>query len=235
MDRAISRYTLGVDKNVSSFSGPPQLKSEPIAIQPPPGWRGEVVHTEETVEIHIDWGANNVEDMLKPGQSLSGFSVELPVADETYSTKGVFSLKFGDQSVTSGPLAPDPAHPAVASADTIPPTLTVQLTPNVLTPVNDQYVTIVATITVADNVTVNPVVKLESVTCNEPTVGPLNAQGVRPLDIAAAYTGRDTRKFALKARRESATTPRVYTVTYSATDAAGNKAMASATVTVPVP
>ena len=232
-DQAIQSFWLGYDRNIPNYRGQPQLKSEPTVIQSPPGWSGKVEYTEATRQVEIHWVANTIEDMLKPGQSLPGFRVELPVPDATYATQGIYSLNFGDISDTSGPLTPDPAHPAVAATDTLPPTLAVQLTPNVLTPVNDQYVTIVATITVADNVTLNPVVKLESVTCNEPTVGPLNAQGVRPLDIAAAYTGRDTRKFALKARRESATTPRVYTVTYSATDAAGNKATASATVTVP--
>ncbi len=53
-------------------------------------------------------------------------------------------------------------------------------------------------------------------------------------DVKDALPGTDNRQFQLKAKR-AGTSPagRIYTVTYSATNGSGNKATASAIVTVP--
>ena len=53
-------------------------------------------------------------------------------------------------------------------------------------------------------------------------------------DVGGAQPGTDDREFSLAAKREGTNMAgRTYTVTYSATDGSGNKATASATVTVP--
>jgi len=70
-----------------------------------------------------------------------------------------------------------------------------------------------------------PEIKLESITSTETL-----ADG----DIQDAQFGTDDRSFSLAAKRAGTNLAgRIYTVTYSATDASGNKATASATVTVP--
>ena len=83
-----------------------------------------------------------------------------------------------------------------------------------------------ANIVVSDNNDPNPKVKLVSIVCNDcddPAA-----------DIRSADTGTDDRAFLLKADRLGKRKDgRVYTVTYSATDAAGNVATSQATVTVP--
>jgi hypothetical protein len=84
---------------------------------------------------------------------------------------------------------------------------------------------VTATISVSDVCDPNPVVTLESITSNEP----LGAG-----DTQNALFGTDDRSFSLRADRAGTSQDgRIYTVTYKATDACGNEATASATVTVP--
>jgi hypothetical protein len=89
---------------------------------------------------------------------------------------------------------------------------------------------------VKDDYDPQPEVRLESITANEV---------LDKDDIKDAQLGTDDRSFKLRPERgrrndEQEKTDRIakqlgriYTVTYSATDASGNKATASATVTVP--
>ena len=67
--------------------------------------------------------------------------------------------------------------------------------------------------------------KLESITCDD-ACAPTN-------DIAEAELGTDDREFELRAERKGSGTGRTYSITYSGTDASGNKALATATVVVP--
>ena len=84
--------------------------------------------------------------------------------------------------------------------------------------------TVTATVSVHDDQTLNPTVKLVSITCSEP---------LEPGDVAAMF-GVDSRTFSVRSTRLGQDkTGRIYTVTYSATDAAGNTSTATATVTVP--
>jgi hypothetical protein len=76
--------------------------------------------------------------------------------------------------------------------------------------------------TIKDDYDRMPEIKLESITANEP----LEAN-----DIRDASFGLDDRYFKFRAESKS-TAGRIYTVTYSATDASGNQTTASATVTV---
>jgi hypothetical protein len=109
--------------------------------------------------------------------------------------------------------------------DQTPPTLAVTLTPNILWSPNEKLVSITAAITVKDDYDPQPEITLVSITANEV---------LDKDDIKDAQFGTDDRKFQLKAEREGKNKAgRIYTVIYSATDASGNKATASATVTVP--
>ena len=81
-----------------------------------------------------------------------------------------------------------------------------------------------AILSVHDDQDPNPAVKLVSITCNEP---------LEPGDVAATF-GADSRTFSVRSTRLGQDkTGRIYTITYSATDASGNTATATATVTVP--
>ena len=106
--------------------------------------------------------------------------------------------------------------------------LGVTVSPNLLWPPNHKYVTVKATVQVADNKDPNPTWKLVSVTSNEPDNG--LDDGDTPNDIVIV---NDT-IFKLRAERSGTGTGRVYTITYQATDAYGNTTVTSVTVTVPL-
>ena len=109
--------------------------------------------------------------------------------------------------------------------DKTPPTLTVTLTPATLWPPNSKLMPIAATITVQDDYDPESEIKLESITASETLAGE---------DIQDAQFSTDDRSFSLAAKRDGDNQAgRIYTATYSATDASGNKSTASATVTVP--
>jgi hypothetical protein len=98
------------------------------------------------------------------------------------------------------------------------------LTPATLWPPNNKLVPITAAITATDDYDPEPEIKLESITASEPL-----ADG----DIQDAQLGTDDKSYYLTAKRDGNNMAgRIYTITYSATDASGNKTTASATVTV---
>ncbi|OGT00102.1 MAG: hypothetical protein A3H99_10410 [Gallionellales bacterium RIFCSPLOWO2_02_FULL_59_110] len=108
--------------------------------------------------------------------------------------------------------------------DKTPPTLSITLNPATLWPPNNKPMLVNATITTGDDYDPEPEIKLESITANEPLAGG---------DIQNAQIGTDDRDFYLAAKRAGNNMAgRIYTITYSATDASGNKATASATVAV---
>jgi hypothetical protein len=80
-------------------------------------------------------------------------------------------------------------------------------------------VTVNATLNSSDATSGVESVVLTSITCNQPDSG----QG----DIGAAF-GTGATSFSLRAEKS-----RIYTITYTATDKAGNKTAVSVTVTVP--
>jgi hypothetical protein len=112
--------------------------------------------------------------------------------------------------------------------DAVPPTLEVSVTPDTLWPPNHKYVTVNATVNVADNVDPNPTVTLVSVTSNEPD------DGLDDGDTADDIVILNDLTFKLRAERSGTGEGRIYTITYKATDACGNSTVETATVTVPL-
>jgi hypothetical protein len=114
--------------------------------------------------------------------------------------------------------------------DTIPPVLTLSLSPTVLWPPNHKLVPITATITVTDVCDPHPTVKLVSIKSSEPDNG--LGDGDTAGDIQAKI-GTDARSFQLRAERKGGGPGRTYTVTYEARDASNNSSQSKATVFVP--
>lgn len=119
----------------------------------------------------------------------------------------------------------------VTVQDTTAPTLSVTLSPNVLSPSNHKMVTITATIQINDSCDDSPTIKLVSITSNEADNG--LGDGDTSNDIQGAEFGTDDREFLLRAERSGKGIGRIYTVTYSATDSSGNVTYATAEVTIP--
>ncbi len=119
----------------------------------------------------------------------------------------------------------------VTIADTTPPVITLSANPMTLWPPNHHLVKVNVDVVVVDACDPNPVVTLDSITSNEPDngVGDGNTTG----DIQDADLGTDDTMFLLRAERQGPCTGRVYTATYSATDASGNASVGAVQITVP--
>jgi hypothetical protein len=164
---------------------------------------------------------------IRPGTHSSVAELYIPAA---YQSPG-YLTSFGEVFLLDNyPKNPDGTFVTSVEiqftpVDVTPPTLSFTLSPATLWPPNDKLVSVTAAITVKDDYDPEPEIKLESITASEPL-----ADG----DIQDAQLGTDDRSFSLAAKRAGTNMAgRIYTVTYSATDASGNKATASATVTVP--
>jgi hypothetical protein len=109
--------------------------------------------------------------------------------------------------------------------DAVPPTISISVTPSVLWPPEKSMIPITVLVSASDGSGTVPVVRLVSIVCDD------RCDPAR--DIAEASTGTDDREFKLRADRTGRLGGRTYTVTYEATDFAGNRATASAAVRVP--
>jgi hypothetical protein len=114
----------------------------------------------------------------------------------------------------------------VIVVDTTPPEITVSVTPDSLWPPNHKYVQVEATVTAQDVGDPSPTITFVSITSNEPDNGKGDGNTVNDVVILDDCT------FEFRAERSGNGVGRVYTITYQATDASGNSAQASATVTV---
>lgn len=112
--------------------------------------------------------------------------------------------------------------------DTVAPTLEVKLSHESLWPANHRYVDVTATITASDDSGVEPTVELVSVVSDEPDDGEDDGSTVDDVVVV------DDTTFRLRAERSGSGDGRTYTVTYRATDGAGNETTTTATVEVPL-
>jgi hypothetical protein len=121
-----------------------------------------------------------------------------------------------------------------ASIEVVPdltaPTLTVTVTPTRLWPPNHKHVTVVATTAASPDAGGAAVVTLISVVSSEPDDAPGNADGSTVGDVVVV----DDHTFKLRAERSELGPGRTYTITYLATDAAGNTTLGTAVVRVPL-
>jgi len=121
----------------------------------------------------------------------------------------------------------DPVIVGLGVCDEIAPTLEVSVSPDTIWPPNHKYVRVTAAVTASDNFDPSPVIRLVSITSNEPDNG--LGDGDKPDDIVIL----DEFTFDLRAERSGSGTGRIYTITYEVTDACGNSSTQYAMVTVP--
>jgi hypothetical protein len=115
--------------------------------------------------------------------------------------------------------------------DTVPPVIEITLSPDVLWPPNHKLVEVCATVTTFDVCDADPDITLDSITSSEDDDGLGDGNTVD--DVQGADYGSDDDCFFLRSERSGLGDGRIYTVTYCATDAAGNVTCATAEVTVP--
>jgi len=183
----------------------------------PTGWRVSVIGPEKSATHAILWEIiNDKSAPLSGGQTLNKMSVALDQPDINYLT-GHAMVHFTNRYPANLTVPLD-------KLDASPPNLSVNLNPSALRTQDGKLMPVNAIFTIKDDDYDHlPEIKLESITANEP---------LEPGDIRDASFGIDDRYIKLRAHYSGAS-DRIYTVTYSATDASGNQTIASASVTVP--
>ncbi len=181
----------------------------------PTGWHVSLIAPEEDDAHAIIWEPiNDRSPKFFSGQTMNKMSVSLDVADNNYMTShALITFSDGNPINLTVPLE---------RLDNTPPSVTVNLSPNTIFSKDNKLVAIKASFTSKDDYDHMPEIRLESITANEP---------MEADDIRDASIGLDDRYLKFRATSKSPA-GRIYTVTYSATDASGNQTMASATVTV---
>lgn len=152
------------------------------------------------------------------------------VAGSTVSSSTASVTNTGTCTDQAGNVA-DPASFGPIRIDQAGPALSCVATPGELWPANHKLVTIKVTVTATDGASGVAGYKLVSVTSNEPDNG--LGDGDTPNDIQGWAIGTPDVEGQLRAERAGPDKDRVYTLTYEATDVAGNTSTCTAAVTVP--
>jgi len=134
----------------------------------------------------------------------------------------IVTLNATDQAGNTGS-----ANVTVKVVDTKPPVISATAVPSTLWPPDHKYVEVKVNVTASDICDASPKITLVSVTSNEPDNGKGDGNTTSDIVIVNNFT------FNLRAERAGTGSGRTYTITYKATDASGNSATASVTVTVP--
>jgi hypothetical protein len=121
----------------------------------------------------------------------------------------------------------------IITVDDVPPELSVAANPAELWPPNHRMVEVSVAITASDDCDPAPVVRLVSVTSNEPDDAPGPGDGETQGDITGADVGTADDTLWLRAERSGEGPGRTYELRYEARDAAGNVTPAMAVVRVP--
>lgn len=168
----------------------------------------------------------------------------LYVANVNSNTISVVNTK-NYQLMATVPVGNGPRALAIgAQRDTTPPEVSLTIDNEILWPPNHKLVPITVQIAVTDDQDSHPSVQLLNIVSNEPcsdattATHALKLQGADPStcnDIAEATIGTNDNTFMLRAERFGyGDEGRIYTITYKATDAAGNETLATTVVRVPL-
>ncbi|NQX64230.1 OmpL47-type beta-barrel domain-containing protein [Paenibacillus qinlingensis] len=163
----------------------------------------------------VDTGVSKIEYRLDQSSVWQTYAGPIQVA-----TEGLHTLYYRS---TDGAGNVEVPHSLPIHIDKTAPLLSVQLNKTTLWPANHKMVSISATLSSSDAGSGVASIILSSISSNEPNNGD---------DIEANIGTTDT-SFKLRAERLGSGSGRIYTVTYTITDQAGNQKNTSATVTVP--
>lgn len=234
----LERLPLGWSYGREGETGTEILLS-PSSTSQPTNWVSKLYGQEEIGYYYLEWNTTAEDHSygIPSGQTLSDFSVTVPLIDKQLSPPNYYNAAqtgskqddiylTGNFKVRTWDAQKNDIQNywgKLEIEDITPPTLAVTLTPTILRQ-NEKFAPITATITVKDDLDPEPVIRLLSITANEPI----------DKDDIKAKMFTDDRHFQLKADHDGKShAGRIYTVSYMARDASGNKTFVSATVTVP--
>ncbi|NOU70273.1 hypothetical protein GC098_02270 [Paenibacillus sp. LMG 31458] len=245
-DAKVKEYKVGASGTWAAYTGPVVLSVNETVYARGTDAVGNVSNVTSIVVSNIDKIAPVSVASLSPaapngsnGWYTSDVTVSFSVSDNVYGVaKTEYQVNnggwitytgsipaFGEGNYTIGYRSTDlagnvePIKTIEFKIDKTAPILTVQLDKTSIWPANHKMVTINATLNSNDAASGVTSVVLTSITVDQPDSG----QGDIGANIGTAATS-----FSLRAEKG-----RVYTITYTATDKAGNKTVTSVTVTVP--
>ncbi|PLS08389.1 endo-1,4-beta-xylanase [Neobacillus cucumis] len=143
----------------------------------------------------------------------------------TISDEGVHTITYWSVD-NAGNV--EPVKTTTVKLDKTAPTLTITLDKSVLWPANHKMVPVTASISSSDATSGIDSVVLTSITCNEK----IPSDDIQNVKLNTSITGSTT-TFELRADRLGNGNGRIYTITFTATDKAGNEITKSVTASVP--
>jgi len=155
----------------------------------------------------------------------------LKTEEDAANTTLTYAFNLGTHTVTlsatdqAGNIGRD--NVTVTIVDTTPPQIGVTATPSIMWPPNHKYAELGINVASYDICDPLPKVMLVSITSNEPDNSIGDGNTTNDIVIVNDFS------FALGAERSGTGSGRIYTITYKATDASGNYAIASVTVGAP--
>lgn len=171
-----------------------------------------------TSNVAVSWTVTDPESAIS---SSSGCTTSTMTADTTGTTFTCTATSAGGTSSQSVTIKRDTTAPAVTCA----------VTPNRIWPPNHKMVDVSASVNVTDATAGPAGFKLISATSNEPDDG--LGDGDTANDLQGWTVGTPDTAGQVRAERSGSGSGRVYTLTYSAADQAGNAASCSVSVSVP--
>jgi hypothetical protein len=144
----------------------------------------------------------------------------------TFTENGSFTFDFVDAAGNTGS-----ATATVSNIDKVAPVLTLIPSTQTLWPANHKLVTVTISLNGEDEGSGVNTILLTSITSNEADNG--LGDGNTTEDIAGADIGTFDTEFQLRAERSGKGQGRIYLITYTITDFAGNKSTATVEITVP--
>lgn len=167
------------------------------------------------------WNNTDVSLNFQCSDSLSG--VDSCASAQVVTTEGAGQTRTGVATDLAGNTST--ATVSNINIDKTPPTLACSATPNVLWPPNNKLVPVNTPVALNDSLSGTAGFQLLAVSSNEPYSG--------TGDVVGWQVGTANTSGQLRATRLGTGTGRIYTLSYSGQDRAGNTAACSATVTVP--
>lgn len=234
-------YRLGVAWQNVGYNQPPHTSFYlGTGMEEPPAPRIRIVNEPTspttTDDAPTGWANHDVTVHLTARDGGSGVGGTYYNVDNGADQKGT-SVTFADEgkhrltywSVDRNGYAESP-HTVVVRIDKTAPVISVKTNPSALWPANHNLVPVQADVAAHDALSGDVTIVLASITSSEADNGA--GDGNAPDDIQGAEFGTFDTEFELRAERSGEGAGRTYTITYIATDLAGNKATQSATVTV---
>ena len=209
----------------SGNTGMDTVTVEVVDTTPPEVDAGEDATVEAGYEATIHGSATDLVDteldyVWKEGDTVLGTGADL---NYTFGLgTHVLTLSATDDSGNTGT-----DNVTIEAVDTTAPEINASVVPDILWPPNHKYADVTTVVTVNDAVDPSPTLTLVSVTSNEPDNGKGDGNTVNDIVIL------DDMTFQFMAERSGTGQGRTYTITYRATDASGNSAVASVTIAVP--